>query len=506
MGGRPRLTLADFETAGAKINLKWLGTELPGARAKTLWECLTCGKTCSIKYTHVNDGHGCRKCRDAKRKKPDDYRELGVKTGFEWLGPEVMTTSQETSWRCPICGKPFPASYSHIRQGLGHKRCTRNQLTPSRLRAAAKAKDFIWLGTEPGKRKTLERWKCRKCGRPFRASYDAVVRKRRCAYCPKPAERLRTPPAKYKALAEGTGLIWLGPPVQNIRIETQWKCKRCGHEWYQTYLNLEAYPTCPRCSPASRRKTEADYLDLARKRGLRCLDPKVKNTRVQTSWSCPFGHVFLASYAVIRHGHGNGCRLCDRKRKSKPAQKYADLAAQFPNLAWLGPEVTSIDSMTWWECTRGKKHRYQATFRRVRDRQGRCQICKQLASGERAGHNNKPEAEEDPTKLARAARAHPVNREIDYSREEVDFMREMQAWSSRTGVRHPSWKEVFAVLIAVGYVLTEPSGGEPGSEAAEFEAAMEKHKQTSGRLFPTWKQVLTVFRALGYELPSVGKR
>ena len=209
MGGRPRLTLADFETAGAKINLKWLGTELPGARAKTLWECLTCGKTCSIKYTHVNDGHGCRKCRDAKRKKPDDYRELGVKTGFEWLGPEVMTTSQETSWRCPICGKPFPASYSHIRQGLGHKRCTRNQLTPSRLRAAAKAKDFIWLGTEPGKRKTLERWKCRKCGRPFRASYDAVVRKRRCAYCPKPAERLRTPPAKYKALAEGTGLIWL---------------------------------------------------------------------------------------------------------------------------------------------------------------------------------------------------------------------------------------------------------------------------------------------------------
>jgi hypothetical protein len=494
------LTPADYERIASERKLKWLGGIVTGSDKRTGWECLTCGKVWQTPYKNIQQGHGCPRCGGKEQKTQEDYVKLGEEKGFKWLGPEVRRTFEKTRWLCPTCGQPFPARYNDIREGHGHAPCAHNHLTAARCRQAARARNLAWLGNEPGTTKTLHRWQCRKCNRTFRATYNSVWHDgRTCAYCPKAYDRLRTPPAKYEELAERVGLVWLGPPVINIDTKTQWRSKKCGHSWHQTYRNIEDYATCPLCS-RRRKKTEADYTALGSRRGFRCLNPAVANNKIRTSWTCGKRHVFLASYHEIHQGQG--CSLCARKQKSNPPQKYVDLAARFQNIAWLGPEVLSIDAITWWECTSEHKHRYEATYRQVKKRRGRCLICKSIARAARGKQKSTAAAQQVlPTKVDRAAKAHPVNREIDYSKEDVDFMRAVQAWSKRTGTRHPNWKEVFVILAGLGYVRGQRANGKGVSEESEFETAMEEHKRASGRLFPTWKQVLTVFRGLGYEKP-----
>lgn len=68
-------------------------------------------------------------------------------------------------------------------------------------------------------------------------------------------------------------------------------------------------------------------------------------------------HEWSAAYPYLRR-----CKICVGKAK-KTEQDYHDLA-QAHGLEWLGPEVVSAHTKTWWRCK--NRHEWEAGYNRLR--------------------------------------------------------------------------------------------------------------------------------------------
>ena len=488
-----RLKREDFENLAAQNKLKWRGPDVVPFNVKTEWECLVCGKVWPTKYRLIQRGSGCPRCAGHERHPPEHFVELGNKRGLPWLGPEVARVSDKTNWFCPKCQEPFSSTYNALQQGSGCPRCGKRALSPRQFRAVGRLRDLDWLGEKVRTTETHERWRCRKCGRTFRATYEKVKRGRRCSHCPASFDRLPTPPAAYKKLAQDNRLRWLGPPVINTRLETQWLSKKCGHTFSSTYELMSRNPGCRVCSK-TRRRDSADYQTLGHSRGLRCLNSQVANSRVKTSWTCAKQkHVFSASYQEVKKLVG--CPICNKRWRTDPPEKYQALAEGFGIVVWLGPPVVNHHCLTWWQCTRAQ-HRYQAAYRQVKKCKGRCPLCRKADRAEKAKSTAAPQALSVPVIKVGKQRG-------DYTKEELAFIQGMHEYGVRTGNRHPTWRQIFQLLISWGYRRPVGQGEvpEPGiAEENQFDAAMETYKRTSGKRVPTWWQVFRVFQGLGYRL------
>jgi transposase-like protein len=459
-------------------------------KQKTEWECLTCGKKWWTNYSTIQQGSGCPRCAGKERRGPDDFTKLGEEKGYPWLGPPVATVDAKTEWYCGRCKGPFRGSYTYIRQGHGCQKCNARQLKPAQFRAVAQRLQLEWLEKGVPSSGSRERWRCKRCRRTFTADIYGVQKSRGCRLCSKDFEDLPTPPSAYEKLAQNAGFTWLGPRVRNTTTNTRWRGKRCGHEFSKNYELMSRQPSCPQCSKI-RPKDEADYRALAKRKHLKCLRPKVANSNTRTSWKCERGHVFHASYQdVVKR---KGCPTCNQRWRITPPEQYHALAEKLKLVVWLGPPVSHQGSATWWQCTSASPpHRYKSSFNGVRKRKGRCPECRQ--SSKDAKSRNSPNATEHlERKPEKEVRGHPVHREIDHSSQELEFMQSMSAFIRRTGIRHPTWTQVFDVLLSCGYTR------QPEPDQTEFEEAMRTYIQSGGRKFPTWSQVLSVFQQLGYE-------
>lgn len=56
----------------------------------------------------------------------------------------------------------------------------------------------------------------------------------------------------------------------------------------------------------------------------------------------------------------------------------------------------------------------------------------------------------------RKLRQSPVTSEVDYSADEVEFLRAMDAYKRRTGRQFPTWSEVLDVVRDLGYCKPPP--------------------------------------------------
>jgi len=352
---------------------------------------------------------------------------------------------------------------------------------------------------------------------------------------------LPTPPAAYKALAEANGFLWLGPPVINTELDTQWQSLNCGHAFSISYELMRRTPVCRICSKV-RKKEPEDYKILGDSRGLRCLDPNVANASVETTWECNKNkHQLQASYQYV--AKLVGCPLCSGQRwRIYPPEKYHELAEHFGNALFLGPPVPDCASPTWWQCIRpGALHCYQASYKQVKKRKGRCPLCRQadrslktrktalaaapnppvpapmLISEESAPaatsvvELTEPAAKPSVKKTAPAAKAAVKKKKpaakpparfesgMDSRTEERAFMVNLRAHVIHHGGQALTWREIFRLLISWGY--GRQSAGRPQGEgdAAEDEfAAIMKRHGTEGE--PTWQHAFRVFKTLGYRL------
>jgi hypothetical protein len=108
----------------------------------------------------------------------------------------------------------------------------------------------------------------------------------------------------------------------------------------------------------------ADYHELAHERGILWVDDSpVPNIRTQTRWRDESGFEWMASFTAVRESLSMGQLV---------AVDYAELAAE-KSATWLGPEVATNRSKTWWQCRCGR--RFEATYNRMQQGLGLCLPC-----------------------------------------------------------------------------------------------------------------------------------
>jgi len=178
----------------------------------------------------------------------------------------------------------------------------------------------------------------------------------------------------YRALAKERGFVWLGQCAGPTISTTMWRCG-LGHIFAARYNSIQQGRGCIYCAGRAT-KTSDDYNLLARSAELVWLGPEVTNNHTKTNWRCCAGHVWATDYDHIQRGHK--CFHCS-KQVPKTSKDYAALA-QVRGLIWLGPEVETIFTKTWWQCSRG--HKWHARYSDVRREQNCCHCAKNISKPE----------------------------------------------------------------------------------------------------------------------------
>ena len=176
----------------------------------------------------------------------------------------------------------------------------------------------------------------------------------------------RKKPADYHALAASRCFEWIGPEVTNAQTKTGWRCAR-GHEWQARYSAIKDGEGCPWCNWHS----VEDYHARAAERGFTWLGPVVRTVADRTRWRCHCGHEWETPYSNLR-----GCDACWNRRLSermrRPLEDYYRVA-EGTGYQWLGPEVKSTATPTFWLCPNGHKWRSSYdSFQKGR----RCSECR----------------------------------------------------------------------------------------------------------------------------------
>lgn len=216
--------------------------------------------------------------------------------------------------------------------------------TPEDYHQLAAARGLVWLGkAAPGTQRPTT-WRCRDRHHVFARTYNRILTLRGCPLC---SGRVRKTPDDYAALARLHGLTWLGPEVDTTRERTQWRCA-AGHVFESRYSSIQQGSGCPRCSGKAAH-TAADFHVLARARRLTWLGSEPVPTRIKTTWRCPRGHAFAATFNSVQSGHG--CPQCAGNARRSAADFRRVGRSQ--GLTWLGPLPEQVRLATRWKCAQG---------------------------------------------------------------------------------------------------------------------------------------------------------
>jgi hypothetical protein len=239
-GVAPR-TPEDYHALAEERGFRWLGPEVPNVRTKTWWQCEE-GHCWEAVYDKVRQGRGCPACAGALPRTPADYHALAAERGFRWLGPEVPSAHDKTSWECEE-GHRWEASYSKIQYGTGCPFCAGvAPRTPEDYHALAEERGFRWLGPEVATTHDKTWWECEQEHR-WETGFAYIQQGTGCPFC---AGRAPKTSAGYHALATERGFRWIGPEVSKTTIKTWWECKE-GHCWEAHYNNIKFGRGCPVC-------------------------------------------------------------------------------------------------------------------------------------------------------------------------------------------------------------------------------------------------------------------
>jgi hypothetical protein len=170
---------------------------------------------------------------------------------------------------------------------------------------------------------------------------------------------------------------WIGKRLpKSAHHKTTWRCPE-GHEWEAPYSRIASGSGCPHCSNRFP-KTEQDYHDLAKSRGLQWIGKRLpKNNKHKTAWRCPKGHEWETMYTVI--SRGSGCPHCIGNIRHIE-QDYHNLAKS-RGLQWIGKRSPkSAHHKTTWRCPKG--HEWEARYNNIRKGSG-CPHCLEFKGPER---------------------------------------------------------------------------------------------------------------------------
>lgn len=128
-------------------------------------------------------------------------------------------------------------------------------------------------------------------------------------WCPKCAGRLRTIDEMKQLAVDHDGLC-LSKKYSGSKTKLLWQCSK-GHTWEaipeSIYLQKTWCPTCAENTP----HMINDLINIATKRGGKCLSKKYINIDTKYSWRCSLGHKFINTFNKV-YLRGQWCPTCSR--------------------------------------------------------------------------------------------------------------------------------------------------------------------------------------------------
>ena len=216
----------DYLSLAESRGFCWLGPSVPNTESKTKWKCAEghIWKQTYHNIQQGSGCPNCHfeSLAALRRKTPKDYHKLAKERGFKWVGPEVKSNNQKTNWQCHQ-GHQWEAPYSSIQQGSGCPYCYGTfPKNPSDYRILAEERGFQWLGPEVPNTKENTTWVC-KAGHKWEAPYTTIQSDHGCPEC---SGLLPKTLYDYLELAKQRKFQWLGPEVQNTKANTTWECAK----------------------------------------------------------------------------------------------------------------------------------------------------------------------------------------------------------------------------------------------------------------------------------------
>lgn len=310
-----------YKTLARQFNLRWLGPRTDNVEQPTHWQCKVCGHKFARSYVHLSHGHGCPKCRRKRYTVQEhEYVAAARERSLKYLGPFPRNTRVKTSWECNKEGHRFDRSYTDIKRVRGCPLCAPNRrLTLAVCEQLGSQKGLKFIGPlRDGKSKT--RWLCLERNAIVRRSYDSVTAGDFCCnVCGKRrrADKKRIKPEEYIALADKHNLECLNPDIGIARTPIEWLYP-CGHIRLASFISVRDTPDCPTCNKRAQ-KTIEDYLSLGQLSGLDFIGKKLpKNRHDKVPWRCNIHGRIFRSYRDVLNSHQagfSGCNKCGYKAR-----------------------------------------------------------------------------------------------------------------------------------------------------------------------------------------------
>lgn len=176
------------------------------------------------------------------------------------------------------------------------------------------------------------------------------------------------------------GGLCLSAVYVNANTPLGWRCAS-GHEWQATPNHVRLGSWCMECRRPQ--VTIEKCREKARQRGGKCLSSSYINNTSSMAFRCALGHEWVSSWAVIERG--GWCPKCGKKRAAESQKRTLsdcqDTATSRGGICLSSGYVSSMSSMAW-RCSEGHEwsNHASAIF------SGKwCPICSQI---ERTKHRH----------------------------------------------------------------------------------------------------------------------
>lgn len=246
-------------------------SEYRGARHYVDVRCKICGSVHSRLPKSIYEGRKCVNCRAiergaALRKTNEQFvKELSlVNPNIEPLEPYV-TNDKNITVKCLVDGYVWKGRPHSLLEGHGCPKCAdrfQNKRTHEQFveEMSTLYKDITVIGKFKNCA-TKVKYRCNICGYVWSATPNAVLGAKGNYHCPKCVNKA---PISLDEFLDRLSKINTNAEYydsyKNISTHARFKCKKCGHIWKATPINILKGRGCPKCKDSQGEKKIENYL------------------------------------------------------------------------------------------------------------------------------------------------------------------------------------------------------------------------------------------------------
>jgi hypothetical protein len=248
---RRRVSLADIQSAAAKLGGRCLSEKRVDATSPLLFEC-SAGHRWEAKLASIRAGMWCAQCRYDRRRTPiETMHSYAASHGGQCLSEAYTSKRQRLRWRCAK-GDEWESTATIVKQRTWCPQCAieRGRTGIDRMHEIAVERGGRCLSVCYVNAKTRLNWQCA-AGHAWEMTPSAAQRGRWCIYCSGSRHSL----GEMQALARARGGECVSDTYVAVNRNMEWRCGY-GHTWSTKPAVVLRGHWCPECAILERSLNE----------------------------------------------------------------------------------------------------------------------------------------------------------------------------------------------------------------------------------------------------------